>query len=231
MTALEVCEPVFQYVCRLNRLARSGAAADYSVVRAELKALLEDAQQKAASEVRLSAQMKRLELPLMFFVDSMIAESGLKFAQQWHQNRLAYERNELAGDEKFFDLLEETLKDNSDEASERLAVLYTCMGLGFVGMYIGQPEYLRKTMMTISPRIRHLMVADNTARLCGEAYEGVDTRNLVQPPGGRLVFLGLLFLVCSIAVIVSYILMFNSSKSGLAKSLETIVKRDAAAAK
>ena len=36
----------------------------------------------------------------------MISESSLPFAAQWNQNRLAYERNELAGDEKFFDLLE-----------------------------------------------------------------------------------------------------------------------------
>jgi type IV/VI secretion system ImpK/VasF family protein len=225
MTALEVCEPIFQYICRLNRMARSGAAADYSVVRAEMKALLEDAQQKAASEVRLSAQMKKLELPLMFFVDSMIAESGLKFAQQWHQNRLAYERNELAGDEKFFDLLDETLKDNSDEASERLSVLYTCMGLGFCGMYVGQPEFLRKTMMTISPRIRNLMVADNTARLCGEAYEGVDTRDLVQPPGSRMVFVGILFIVFSIAVLAAYVVRFKSAASDLSRSLNDITAK------
>ena len=38
------------------------------------------------------------------------SESTLPFAAQWNQNRLAYERNELAGDEKFFDLLEETIQ-------------------------------------------------------------------------------------------------------------------------
>jgi type IV/VI secretion system ImpK/VasF family protein len=230
MTALEICEPIFQYVCRLNRMARSGVAADYAVVRAEIKALLEDAQQKAATEVRLAAQMKKLELPLLFFIDSMIAESSLRFAQQWHQNRLAYERNELAGDEKFFDLLEETLKDNSDDAAERLSVFYCCMGLGFCGMYVGQPEYLRKTMMTISPRIRHLMMTDSAARICAEAYEGVDTRNLVQPPSSKLVFIAILFALCSISVIASYVLMFNRAKGDLSKSLTTIVDKDYPAA-
>src|SRR5881396_2656096 len=142
MTVLELCEPVFEYICRLNRMARSSASADYGIVRAELKA--------------------------------MLAESRLKFAGQWHQNRLAYERKELAGDEKFFDLLEESMQDNSEEAAERLAFYYTCIGLGFTGMYSGQPEYLRKTMMTIAPRIRHRVDSDQTARICPEAYTGVD---------------------------------------------------------
>jgi cytochrome bd-type quinol oxidase subunit 1 len=44
-------------------------------------------------------------------------------------------QRQLAGDEKFFDLLEETLNDSSEDASERLAVYYTCLGLGFMGMY------------------------------------------------------------------------------------------------
>lgn len=225
MTALEACEPIFQKVCTLNRQARSGAGGDYSSVRADIKALLDDTMQKANSEVRLAAQMKKLELPLLFFIDSMIAESKLKFAAQWHQSRLAYERNELSGDEKFFELLDETSRDNSEEASERLAVFYACLGLGFSGMYVGQPEFLRKTMMTMAPRLNHLMVRDTTARLCGEAYDGVDTRNLVQPPGSRLVFLGLLFVICAIAVVAAYVWMFTEAKGGLAGSLEAIVKQ------
>src|SRR2546430_894078 len=147
MTLLELTEPIFQYICRLNRAARkaggpaasggantsfftkpgsSAASAqarpmslDYAVVRAEIKALLDDFLQKSGSDGRLSSQAKKMELPLLFFIDSMIAESTLPFAAQWNQNRLAYDRNELAGDEKFFDLLEETARDSSDEASER----------------------------------------------------------------------------------------------------------------
>src|SRR6266700_3240995 len=106
MTLLELTEPIFQYICRLNRAARkaggttvgtgntsffakpaaAGAASpapsrpmslDYAVVRAEIKALLDDLQQKAASDARLSSQGKKIELPLTFFIDSMIAESTL----------------------------------------------------------------------------------------------------------------------------------------------------------
>lgn len=228
MTLLELTEPLFQYICRLNRVARSGAPADYTVVRAELKALLEDLVQKSASEGRLVTQMKRMELPLMFFVDSMIAESTLKFAGQWHGNRLAFEREERAGDEKFFELLDETMRDNSEEASERLAVYYICVGLGFSGMYVGQPEFLRKTMMTIAPRIRHLVDSDQASRVCGEAYEKVDTRDLVEPPSRKMFVIAMIFLICAVSVMVAYIWMFKSATGELNTALQKIEQQDQA---
>src|SRR5258706_5551975 len=116
MTLLELTEPLFQYVCRLNRVARKAGAAptgettfltranatqaapsgqfrgglDYAVVRSEIKALLDELRQKSNSDIRLAAQFQKMELPLLFFVDSMIAESTLGFAAQWNQHRLAY---------------------------------------------------------------------------------------------------------------------------------------------
>ena len=37
MTLLELCEPLFQYMCRLNRLARSGSALEMDQVRNDIK--------------------------------------------------------------------------------------------------------------------------------------------------------------------------------------------------
>src|SRR5436190_14942251 len=129
MTLLQLIEPLFQDMCRLNRLGRRtggkstgdtelrkkgdttsfislsaatvtptgrGANLDYSVARAEIKALFDDMMAKGASDLRLSQQARKMELPLIFFVDSMISESRLPFAGQWNQNRLAYDRQELA---------------------------------------------------------------------------------------------------------------------------------------
>jgi type IV/VI secretion system ImpK/VasF family protein len=251
MTLLDLTEPLFQYICRLNRVARKsgpvptggtafftktpsqpvkGVSMDYAVVRSEIKALFEEFMQKANTDVRLSSQAKKMELPLIFFVDSMISESSLPFAQQWNQNRLAYDRNELAGDEKFFDLLEETMKDSSEDASERLAVYYICIGLGFTGIYFKQPEYLRKTMLTIAPRIRSLVETDQTAKICPEAYTSVDTRDLVQPPGSRMVFLGIIFLCFTLAVLATYFFMYRSASQNLNSSLDQILKQDSSAA-
>ena len=37
MTLAEVCEPLFLYICRLNRLARKGGEQDADQVRTELE--------------------------------------------------------------------------------------------------------------------------------------------------------------------------------------------------
>ncbi len=243
MTLLELVEPLFQYVCRLNRVARksgttpTGASSgdtaffskgarsislDYSVVRNEIKALFEEMQQKAGSDFRLSSQLKKIELPLMFFVDSLISESGLPFAGQWNQNRLAYERNELAGDEKFFDLVEEDLKDQSDEASERLAVFYTCLGLGFVGIHFRQPELLQRTTFSIAPRIKRWLDADEMAKICPDAYEGVDTRDLTEPPSRKILVVSLIFVCLTAAALVAYCWLYFSSRQELTSSFKAI---------
>ncbi len=159
----------------------------------------------------------------------MISESTLPFAADWNQNRLAYDRQELAGDEKFFDLLDETLKESGEDAAERLAVFYTCIGLGFTGIYFKQPEFLRKTMLSIAPRIRHLIEADQNARICPETYEGADTRNLIEPPGSRMVLIAMIFLGFTLAVLISYFVMYRQSSKNLNNSIEEVLKQDLAA--
>lgn len=266
-TLIDVVEPLFQYLCRLNRAARrtvgSGAVApaagqpkagafgetvffskpgtgsapsfaptghslnmDFQAVRAEVKGHLEDIAKKAAADFRLGTQLKKMEMALLFFIDSMIAESKLPFAAQWNQHRLAYEKNELAGDEKFFDIVDEALNDPSEEASERLAVLYLCLGLGFSGIYFRQPEFLRKTMLAIAPRIRHLLDTEQMARICPETYEHTDTRNLVKPPSNRLVVVAILFLCFTLAVVVSYVLMYRDASVGLKSALQNVLDQD-----
>ncbi|HEV2394853.1 MAG TPA: DotU family type IV/VI secretion system protein [Verrucomicrobiae bacterium] len=244
MTLLELTEPLFQYVCRLNRVGRKsgvaptgettfltkgaalprGVSLDYAVVRSEIKAIFEDMQQRAASDFRLSSQIKKVELPLLFFVDAIISESGLRFAAQWNQNRLGYERNELAGDEKFFDLLDEDLKDSSDEASERLAVFYVCIGLGFSGIYFRQPELLRKTMFTIAPRIKRWLETDEMAKMCPDAYEGVDTRDLTEPPSRKVLVISMIFLALIFACVASYVWLYHRARADLNDSFAEIAK-------
>jgi len=231
MTPLELCEPLFQYLCRLNRLSRTSGSADYQVVRAEIKALLEDLGQKAATDIKLAAQAKKMELPLIFFLDSLIATSKLKCSDQWHQHRLAYDRNEKSGDEKFFDLLEETINDSSDEAVERLAIFYVCLGLGFTGMYAGQPEQLRKYMNSIFPRIRHLVDYDPNTRICEDAYRSVDPRSFLQPPSNRIVSILLLFLFLTLSVFLAYYGMYMKASDSLRDSIAVILQQDKPAAK
>lgn len=221
MTLLELCDPLFQFVCRLNRSARKGARPDLDQVRDEVKAIFGQMRSTAANAPALVAQYEKIELVLIFFVDFMIKSSALPNAGEWQE--LAYERKELAGDEKFFDLLDETLADKSDAAGERLAVFYTCIGLGFTGWYTGQPEYLRRKMLECSTRIRAHVDSDHLAKLCPESYEHVNTSNLIEPPGSSLVGIGIALVGLVIVLFVANAYLYNSTSSELIKSLKRIV--------
>jgi len=223
MTPLELCEPLFTKVCLLNRLGRKGGGvASYDQLRLQIEGIFSDLRKAADSDPVLRLQWEKLELPLIFFVDSMISESGLAVAATWNRSRLAYEQKELAGDEKFFDLLDETLNDPSDEASLRLPVFYTCLGIGFMGWYAGQPEYLRGKMLDISQRLRTAMETDKTARICPEAYLNVDTRDLVQAPASRLGGIAIVFAGLCLVVITVEAYLFHAASLSLTDSLSAI---------
>ena len=223
MTPLELCEPLFTKVCLLNRLGRMGSSvAGYDHLRLEIEEIFAEIGKAADSDPVLRIQWQKLELAMIFFVDSMISESGLTVAATWNRSRLAYDRKELAGDEKFFDLLDETLNDPSDEASLRLPVFYTCIGVGFTGWYTGQPEYLRGKMLDISQRIRTAMETDKTARLCPEAYLNVDTRDLVQAPASRLGGIAIVFLGLCLIVVTVEAYLFHAASLSLTDSLSAI---------
>jgi hypothetical protein len=225
MTLVELCEPLFQYICRLNRSVRKGLPVETSTVRSEIKAILADMKAKAATTPNLVANYEKVELTLLFFVDFMVRDF---VGGRWQE--LAAERKELAGDERFFDLLDETLKEQGDAANERLAVYYVCLGLGFTGWYQGQPEFLRKKMLEISARIRGIMDADTATRICPEGYEHVNTANLVEPPGRKLVGVGIALVCLFILVFGLNISMYLNSERTMAEAVEHIKNKGGTAA-
>jgi type VI secretion system protein ImpK len=228
MKLATLCEPLFQYVCMLNRIARnpSGEGMQVEPLREAIQGIFAGLKEKADADSRLAPQYSKVEQALVFFVDSMISESKLSVAGEWNKNRLAYAAGELAGDEKFFDLLDQTLEQSGPEADERLEIFYTCLGLGFTGWYEGQPEYLRKKMITVAKRIGAAAEHDQAAKLTPEAYDHADTRDLVQPPGIRLATLGIVFAVLLLVVFVSNFYLFQSASRHLITSLQEILSHD-----
>ncbi len=220
MTLSELCEPLFQYVCRLIRAAQKGRSPEMDQVRNDIKKICEEMKTSASDSAELSTQYEKVELLLIFFVDFMIKESKLSFAAEWSE--LGRERKQLAGDEKFFDLLDETLADPSDAATKRLGIFYTCIGLGFTGVYTGHPEDIRKLMSKISSRISGQIDADAKSHVCPEAYENVDTRDFVEPPGAKLVGIGIALIGLIIVWGIVYILLFKWTSQDVVNSLKRI---------
>ena len=227
MTLLELCEPLFQYVCRLNRSARKGAVVEHNQVRAEIGSIFNDIESKAAGDPRLMNQLDKdkgkIGPILTFFVDFIIKESKLSFASEW-QEIAAEKYNELAGDERFWDLLEETLNDRSDPADERLVIYYVCVGLGFTGWYSDQPEHLKNKMREISIRIRQMMDIDETAPIVSESELHVNTDDLIEPPGKSLIGIGIALVGLIIVLFLGNIVLYRNSTSILSDSLNKIIE-------
>lgn len=227
MTLAEACDPLFQYICRLNRSARRGVSLELNTVRGEIGGLFDEMRRSSSSAGQEEAYEK-VRLPLMYFVDYMIKESTLDFARQWEE--LAHAEDKFAGDEDFFDLLDETLADQSQQAVDRLEVFYTCIGLGMVGFYVGQPEFLRKKMMEISSRLRGRIDADETARICPDAYEHVNTANLVPNTGRSLARIFVVLIVLVVVLIVGNVVLYKQSSSELIQALKRLSDDGAATA-
>lgn len=228
MKLLDAYEDLFQYMCRLNRMSKTQAHPEYARVRSEVKELLSQVGRNAMSDVQLSNQIKRLELTMIFFVDNVICTSRLKFASQWAENRLGKDRNELAGDERFFDLLEQDLSDTSEEAAERLAIYYVCLGLGFTGMYQGQPDKIRWFMEQIFPRVRQWIDNDPRTKISEEAYRHTDSRVLTEPPSNKIILVAIIFVFLSLSVMVVYYALYARAVDALAVSVEKIKSEDSA---
>lgn len=221
MTLLELCEPLFQYVCRLRRSARMGCTVEMDQVRNDVMRIFDEMKTNAYTSAELTTQYEKVELPLVFFVDFMIKESDLTFAAGWYE--LGREKNELAGDEKFFDLLDVDLADRSDAATQRLVIFYTCIGLGFTGVYTGQPESIQRLMSKISARVSGMMDAGEKSYICPEAYENVDNRDFVEPPSAKLGAIGITLITLLIIWAVAYFCLFKWTSDDLAESLDMIV--------
>jgi type IV/VI secretion system ImpK/VasF family protein len=223
MKLLELYEDLFQYICRLNRAAKTPAQPDPARVRAEVKELLNEIERNASADVRLHKQVKELELSMIYFVDNVICTSRLKFAAQWAANRLARERNELAGDERFFDFLDRDLNTTSDEAEERLAVYYVCLGLGFTGMWQGKPEKIYSYQEQIFQRIHQYMDNDPKARINEEAYKFTDTRVLTEPAGNKIILVAVIFGFLSLTVLIVYFALYANAISELSGPVGKII--------
>ncbi len=194
MQLLTVCDPLFQYICRLRRSAAGRRAIDPLVIQTDIRTILKDAEAAASRDPQLKAQWEAVIKPLVFFVDYTITSSELPGSRQWEA--LAYKMfHELAGDEKFFALLEQELQDRTEQATERLAVCHTCLGLGFRGLHANNPDQIEKYMSQTSARVAPAARDRRGDYLCPQAYEHTDERNLVEPPNHKLVVIGLIFLI------------------------------------
>ncbi len=221
---LDLVEPLFQYICKVNRGAKSVSpvTADIAVVRGDIENILDKISARANKDVTLARLHAKMEKPLVYYVDSVIEQSNLAIAPQWGQNRLAARLwNDLAGDQAFFNLLNAELDGRSEGSEQALAVFYVCLCLGFTGMFSGQPTAITALIGRLLPRIRSLVDSDLNALMCEPAYEVA--RPLPAPVGNRIGIIALVFVFVTVSVFVVYYALYITATSELGASVQAVV--------
>jgi hypothetical protein len=69
------------------------------------------------------------------------------------------------------------------------------------------------------------MGADGRTRLCPQAYEHTDTRNFTQPPGTKLVGIGIALVGLLIVWFLTYFALFHVTSGDVGANLKTLKER------
>jgi hypothetical protein len=232
---LEALDPLFLFICQQHRIAKEGRALSFQVVRDETERLVANIEDRSRRDPVLQQQFERVRDPLLWYIDYWFGSSGEfpTLRDPWNQNRMGEypdddEEGSLAGDEAFYDKLEETLKsDAQDEsANERLAFYYTSMGIGFTGLYFKAiPEHhqkLRDYMGRLYPRVRKYIDANPTSKVTPEAYNYTDKRDFIAPVRDRPLILLAAFLCLTMTIFTGYFYLYGNQKKGLETAVQSI---------
>jgi hypothetical protein len=84
-------------------------------------------------------------------------------------------------------------------------------------------------MFTIAQRIKRWLEADEAAKICPDAYQGVDTRDLTEPPSRKVLVISLIFACLIVACVISYIWLYHRSAGELTASFDAINQHEIAA--
>jgi type VI protein secretion system component VasF len=168
---------------------------------------------------------ERLEQSLLFFVDNFFAECGQKpIATEWAQNRLALllKPPNFIGDEQFFTNLDKVLKERGEGVTDKLAVYFTCIGLGMTGIYGAKPQMLRKKQSEIVQKIRGLLENDSKKLLCRDAYENINTENLIEPPIKPPLLIAVTMVGMIVVLLLVYFMAYTTSTRQLQEQLHAM---------
>jgi type VI secretion system protein ImpK len=133
--------PVFQGVVGLLRRIEDGEDPDVEAERAEVVALLGEAEQKAASSAQLAADFRVAKPALVYWVDEVLINSPWRNALEWKNHILEWEffgQRERA--DRFFELAHQA---ELLAGTDPLETFYLCVALGFRGKFADDPAGLK----------------------------------------------------------------------------------------
>lgn len=180
MNLQQICQPLIDYVSEIYHTAHHGGNLEMQSVKFNIERFFDKMNDTSLHNAELAGELDKIKLPLIFFVDYMIKEGPFTFKDTWQE--MARNYNELSGDEKFFDILDENLNDPSNSATQRLGVLYQCMGAGFNGCYVNDPEYVERKMRVCALRIGINSDIAEQDRITSDCYNSILNEKVFRDP-------------------------------------------------
>ena len=150
---VSLAAPVLDMVLKL----RAGVVAPSQELRPAISRLLNEVEQRGATLRYSDRQVKALKFALAAFVDETMMSTNFPLREEWEKFplQLEYFGEHLAG-VKFFDTLEEMLKNIESEA-DVIEVYYICMLLGFKGKYkVYMEDQLQSLIERTSAELRRV---------------------------------------------------------------------------
>ncbi len=232
MSLLEQTDKLLTYLCRLNRLGRSGArvypTADEA--RSEIQSMLADIKSKADPLV----YTQDVERALWATADWLASNSRLPWAQTWKKRGFAPSGDVLTLDHDFWRSLDIMLNEpRSGAIDERLEVFAACIGVGFVGehaMLLDRERYetIKTEMRKVWSKVKDRSDFGDKPRLTPDAYfaDGSDLRPERVKPIWKYVALTVIMLV---GLIAAQMILYRRAIQGLSGSLTALTAQTPAA--
>lgn len=254
MRLIDLCDPIFELVCRVNRIGRRKGELTYADLRSDVVGVFLNTVALAKEEGELENKFKLVQKPLIYFVDSMIAESGIGCAAEWDANRLAHykkeeEGSEITGQEKDFrDYLESVFGENGDYGGDQaffehsdkalvdgdidvIMVFYCCLGLGFEGFYSVMPrgkEKLRDELGKFAAKLKEASVnLDLQQKVTPDAYQYTDRTNLTVTAAPAMWGFVAVAVALAVFVVVVSGVIYNQVSSDLRESVKRVNEYEA----
>lgn len=145
--------PIFELVLKL----RAETVVPSPELRPTVKALLQEAEQRAATLRYSEKQIRDVKFALAAFVDETVMATGGAVREEWEKFplQLEYFGEQLAG-VKFFEKLDELIKSIKTEG-EVVEIYYLCLLLGFKGKYkVYMEDKLQELIKNVAAQLKRV---------------------------------------------------------------------------
>ena len=179
-TLTEACAPIFLF---LTTFRRNSATSTLTIeaLHATLKREIDALRDRCEKDRKLHALFEKALYPLVAAADQIVISSSWPQRSGWSMKLLEQHYFKTAeGGKKFYRILDDLLRDPSDEAAELAEFMFTCMALGFQGELLGEHRELERRRLQLFEKAR--LAGQIGDQITPDAYGRNAARTLAKLP-------------------------------------------------